>query len=817
MAFRLLTALFLLLVLPGRPLAMLITGDVVWRGRVDLQEDVYVPEGATLTLAAGAEVVAHKAISTSIDPEFLSPETEIMVRGRLLIRGEPEAPVIFRAADGGGWAGIIAVGPGRVEAANARISGARSAVELFGAGLAAADCEFSGNRYGVVAHGGRSRARLRGCLVRGNDYGIAAFSGAVVSTDTPVEGNRREQVFAPVAAPAVVSPLELATVRPPGPAARYRNAVLAGDTVWRGRVIVDGILRVPDTARLIILPGAEVLFTFRDRNGDGIGESGIQVQGAIIAKGRPDNPIVFMAEHGGGRPGRWDGINILGSDRTRNLVEYCVIKDAYRGLHLHFANAGISHSVFTDNLRGAQFQESLVSFDNADFHGNASAVQARDSDLVIRASRIFANMSGVNLFRVNLRASGNIIANNSGSGLRVRDGNAVLENNLIAANRTGLSLSDLYAGIVSANLVHGNLETGILCRRSDGVSLTANLVTRNRGDGIRFTDARARVRGNLIAANGWQGVRAERFSGRLRANNIVANQGYAVGVEGGMDLDARDNWWGGDDVDAVVWDGDDVPGRGRVDTARARKEAVTVAWPLATVRVDALWAGKVTVPGEVTVVRGASLTVRPGTVAAFAPGAGLEVYGDLVARGTPDRRIRFTGAAGTGPSSWGEVSIERSQASVVEYCDFEYATWGLHCHFVPVTITGCRFIDSGGGIRFRSGPMRIIGNLFQRDRIGIRGFFPQVVIAENEFRDNEIALFIRQGGSGARIRGNNFIASSRYDIRLGDFNQEDVDAAGNYFDGAPQIFDDAREPGIGAARLDPLAARPFEVLPWLRD
>ncbi len=822
MFFRAAIALLLAFLLPVSARALVISGDTVWQGRVEVKGDVYVPEGVVLTVAAGTVVTVHKAATTSIDPEFISPATEIMVRGRMKIRGTRARPVLFRAAgsDGEGWAGIVVAGSGRVEAEHARISGAHAAVELLGAELVAAACEFSGNRYGLVAQGGRARAVLSACRVTGNEYGIMAFSGAAVSTDaTEVRANRRVQMAKMSSRPAVVAPMEMAAVRPSGPVDRYRDAVLAGDTVWKGRVVIEGTVRVPDTARLIILPGAEISFAFRDTNGDGIGESGIQVQGAIIAKGRPEAPIVFRAASGS-RAGLWDAINILGSDRTRNLIEYCLIENAYRGLHLHFANAGVSHTVFCRNFRGAQFQESLVSFDNVDFHDNSSAIQARDSDLSIRASRVFANLAGVNLFRVRLDAARSIIANNMRSGLRIREGTARIENNLIAANRTGISISDLYSGSFTANVVHANLETGILCRRSDGISINGNIITRNRGDGVRFMDARAQASGNLIAANGWQGVRAERFSGVLQNNNITANQGYAAGIEGGMDLDAPDNWWGGDDVAAAVWDGEDVPGRGRVRIGGIRKEPVAVAWSLDAVRVDAVWAGKVLVPARprpLTVVRGASVSVRPGTVAAFAAGAGLKVYGDLIARGTAEKRIRFTSAGTKRPASWGEISIERSQASAVENCDFEYATWGMHCHFVPITIRGCRFMDGDGGIRFRSGPMRIVNNLFLRNRIGIRGFFPEVTIAENEFRDNEIAVFIRQGGGGAELHRNNFIASRRYDLRLGDFNNEDVDAAGNYFDGPPQVFDGRREPGIGMARLGRMLAKPLKVLSWLPE
>ena len=58
--------------------------------------------------------------------------------------------------------------------------------------------------------------------------------------------------------------------------------------------------------------------------------------------------------------GDWDSINIMNSDKAQNLIEFCQIEDAYRGLHFHFSHVTVADSIIRNNYRGIQFQESVV-------------------------------------------------------------------------------------------------------------------------------------------------------------------------------------------------------------------------------------------------------------------------------------------------------------------------------------------------------------------------------------------------------------------------------------------------------------------------
>ncbi|MFN2365624.1 MAG: right-handed parallel beta-helix repeat-containing protein [Desulfurivibrionaceae bacterium] len=792
--------------------------DAHWRGVIELREDILIPAGITLTIAAGAVVKILPSENTQIDPEYLSHRTEILVRGSLLIDGTVEQPVVLSSSSENRenyWAGIIVDG-GRVAVNHADLSGAEAAVTVLEGKGDLDHAVIAKNRYGLVVQSGNAAVAIIDSVIERNDYGVMVLNGARFAADkrSRIRDNSRNDLFRAVASGARLagSGDQAAKVHP---AVTYGDEALPDYTVWKGRVLIDGQLRLPAEGRLVIMPGTIVEFTRKDTNRDGIGENGLQIQGLIVAKGTPEKPIVFRSAAESPRMGDWDAINILGSDLAQNIIEYCRIENAYRGLHFHFANVAINKTVLRNNYRGAQFQESLVSITSSRFYENKSGLQTRDSEVIFNNNEVFANLNGANFFRLNLKAAGNVFVDNSGEGLRIREGASLLERNLFAGNRMGLLVSDAVYGSFAGNVMSGNLESGMLVRNSDHLEITGNAIQANARNGISIMDSRAAIKGNLINANGERGLGIISFDGVISDNNIVDNRLYAMGLEGSGDIDATGNWWGDGDLDKEIYDVNDEPELGRVDYDERRGAALPFAWPLARIKNDSVWAGEIRVNDLLTVDKGATLTARPGTVVGFAgPQSGLLVNGALQAVGTAGQRIVFTAVSGGKASDWLGIQLERAAGSLLRNCDFSYADYGLHIHFVPMEIRGCRFLNNNLGIRFRSGPIKLSGSLFAGNRIGVRAFRGNMEILENEFLDNEIAVFIREGGSGVKIQRNNFRNSKRYHLRLGDFNKEDVEAPNNWWgSGNPgeKIFDGRRESYIGMVEFEPFLGAPLEL------
>jgi parallel beta-helix repeat protein len=129
-------------------------------------------------------------------------------------------------------------------------------------------------------------------------------------------------------------------------------------------------------------------------------------------------------------------------------------------------------------------------------------------------------------------------------------------------------------------------------------------------------------------------------------------------------------------------------------------------------------------------------------------------------------------------------------------------------------VSHCSFKNNYGGIRFMSGPAEIRHSLFEGNHIGIRAYRGDALISENVLTGNDIGIFIREKGGGLTIKRNNLFSNTDYNIRVGDFNAEDVDARDNFWGGASPsetIFDERKEPGIGKVIYEPNARVPFKL------
>jgi parallel beta-helix repeat protein len=806
--------LVLFLLVPPVARGTVLTSDTVWSGEVSVTEDVLVPAGVKLTITPGTVIRVAPAEMTKTDPEYLSSMTEITVRGALITEGNDESPVVFRGTGHDiTWAGIIVDG-GKADLNGTLIRDAETGVNVLQGSVLLRKTRLSNNRYGLVVNGGDADITMKSSEIKDNDYGLMLLNEAgIKEKDTIIAKNRKKDRYVATAngyRPSLkgfkAGQKELSRL--------YNDAGLPGTTIWQGRIVVKGIVRVPPDARLIILPGTIVEFTKRDTNDDGIGENGLLIQGMFIAKGTPQKPIFFRSGENRREMGDWDAINIMNSDRFQNIIEHCQIEDAYRGVHFHFSNVIVSDSVFRNNYRGLQFQESIVEIRNSRIFGNKNAIRARDSEIIFRNNTVSRNYSGMNVFRNTITLKDNAIVNNAGEGLRVREGVPVLERNLLDGNRHGLMVTDAFYGTFSRNVISHNLESGIALRSTDNVEINGNVIQNNGINGITIQDSRALIRRNLISENGERGIGVISFLGNITDNNILRNGLYNLGIDGTMDVKATNNWWGGEDMSSTIYDKEDDPEKGKAAYVPVLEEPVLVSWPADRVWSDTGWHGALKIEGDITVSAGAKLTVSPGTRVLFSKGAGLKVEGKIIAQGEEHAKIRFASVDGDGPEQWGEIHLDHATGSIFSHCVIQNATWALHVHFTDLTVDNCSIRQNKGGMRFTSGPMQIKNSLFTKNDIGIRAFRGNAIFSDNVITKNRIGIFVREKGSGLTITKNNLFGNADYNIRVGDFNNEDVDARNNWWgniDPKDMIFDERREPEIGYVRYEPFAKKPFSL------
>ena len=137
------------------------------------------------------------------------------------------------------------------------------------------------------------------------------------------------------------------------PALKLEDSVIEGKVIWSGEVHIDGIVTVKKTGHLTIEPGTRVLFEVRDKDGDGIGDAELLVEGALIARGTEVAPIIFTSAAEQPKASDWKYLYL---DFAREAeLDYVISEYAYSGLQVHFCRARVTNSIFRYNVDGLRF------------------------------------------------------------------------------------------------------------------------------------------------------------------------------------------------------------------------------------------------------------------------------------------------------------------------------------------------------------------------------------------------------------------------------------------------------------------------------
>lgn len=204
-----------------------------------------------------------------------------------------------------------------------------------------------------------------------------------------------------------------------------KNQQLNTDTVWQGKIIIDGSVRVVKGARLTIQPGTEISFIRRDLDQDGLGDGTLIIEGSLHAVGTVAAPILFHSAETKPRPGDWLEIRVDFSKETR--LQYCEIRDSAHTLHAHFTKGSMTDSVVRQNIDGSRLGEASFTLSNNLYEDNiGKAINFRNSRVEIRHNIFRRNGSGIFLFET--------------------DRDSTIEQNNFYDNRVNVRLGDFFKG-----------------------------------------------------------------------------------------------------------------------------------------------------------------------------------------------------------------------------------------------------------------------------------------------------------------------------------------------------------------------------------
>jgi len=176
------------------------SGDMVWQGTVTMTADVLILKGGSLTIQAGTQVNVVPAEGTKIDPEYLSSQTELLIRGKLDIQGTSEAPVRFlivatNDSEAIAWSGITLDNAAESHLLNLELERADIGVRCVESSPEITGAQIANCRYGIVAQQ-QSHPKILGSVLRGGEGGIFCLRGSnPYLLDNQITGHDEEAVF----------------------------------------------------------------------------------------------------------------------------------------------------------------------------------------------------------------------------------------------------------------------------------------------------------------------------------------------------------------------------------------------------------------------------------------------------------------------------------------------------------------------------------------------------------------------------------------------------------------------------------------------
>ena len=213
------------------------------------------------------------------------------------------------------------------------------------------------------------------------------------------------------------------------PPLNVSSRFITQDTTWQGKVVVEGVVKVGPGVTLTILPGSKILFSRSINPKTQLGESALFLQGRLIARGTPEQPITFSSAADDPQAGDWDGINLIASEDQLSILEHCRILYADKGVHAHFATLRIRDCLFAHNNRAIYCQEMRLDLTDNEIKNNRSAMRCRDATLSMSGNLIHHNYWGMDLYNSRAAISDNSFRVHLMYGLRLRRVESWLQDN----------------------------------------------------------------------------------------------------------------------------------------------------------------------------------------------------------------------------------------------------------------------------------------------------------------------------------------------------------------------------------------------------
>jgi parallel beta-helix repeat protein len=248
--------------------------------------------------------------------------------------------------------------------------------------------------------------------------------------------------------------------------ATLKGGTIYDDETWSGEILVTDQIFVPPGVTVTLLPGTVVKFQHYRGYREPSKRLGMDIQGALIAEGTPQNRIWFTSDAPDPINGDWRMLRFVHANE-RSVLKYTIVEYALQGINLWDSSPLISHSIVRWNNWEGIYLESychpLIEYNMIYQNGYNGIAMEQFNNAVIRY---------------------NIISSSGTNGIHIDASTAVVEKNIVMENHAnGLSVDDHATLIATDNTLQDNGGSGIgIGEGANQVTATGNLFVHNQQD-----------------------------------------------------------------------------------------------------------------------------------------------------------------------------------------------------------------------------------------------------------------------------------------------------------------------------------------------
>lgn len=178
----------------------------------------------------------------------------------------------------------------------------------------------------------------------------------------------------------------------PSTAILIKDHIVYLPTTWSGDVRITKPIIVTKGSTLTLREGTRVFFDIPEPAQGTTKEPWILVQGAIVAMGSPEMPILFTSAS----PRNQDFDDMIAIREAKEAIfQNCIFEFGPWGIHIHDTPTRVNDCIFRNNFGGMRFKGDNINIKGNVFSNNTLGIRCLMGSPVIEENTFDSNLTGI--------------------------------------------------------------------------------------------------------------------------------------------------------------------------------------------------------------------------------------------------------------------------------------------------------------------------------------------------------------------------------------------------------------------------------------